>query len=33
MNLDTHESTFGKLDNVDLIQKVLQRTSFFERSF
>jgi hypothetical protein len=33
MNLDTHESSFGKLDNVDLIQKVLQRTSFFERSF
>jgi len=33
MSPDTHESLFGKLDNVDVIQKVLKSTSFFERSF
>lgn len=33
LNPDTHESFFGKLDNVNLIQKVLQNPSFFERSF
>ena len=33
MNSDTHESLLGKLDNVDVIEKVLQSTSFFKRSF